>query len=82
MAIGATWKPEMAQQVGSVLGNELSALGFNLFLGPFTRCDESPNPSAQIDLGTRVFGGDPFWVGRWGRRTSRACIPAANRVWS
>ncbi len=34
MAIGATWKPEMAQQIGKVLGSELSALGFNLLLGP------------------------------------------------
>jgi len=66
MAIGATWKTEMAQQVGAVLGRELSALGFNLFLGPSLDVVESPNPSAQIDLGTRVFGGDPFWVGEMG----------------
>jgi beta-N-acetylhexosaminidase len=66
MAIGATWKTELAQQVGSVLGNELSALGFNLFMGPALDVVESPNPSTQIDLGTRSFGGDPFWVGRMG----------------
>ncbi len=67
MAIGATWRTEMAQQVGSVLGSELSALGFNLFLGPSLDVVESPNPSAQIDLGTRSFGGDPFWVGEMGQ---------------
>ena len=67
MAIGATWNPELAQQTGAVLGSELSALGFNLFLGPSLDVVESPNPSAQIDLGTRVFGGDPFWVGEMGR---------------
>src|SRR5215207_5279141 len=67
MAIGATWNPELAQQMGAVLGSELSALGFNLFLGPSLDVVESPNPSAQIDLGTRVFGGDPFWVGEMGR---------------
>jgi beta-N-acetylhexosaminidase len=67
MAIGATWKTGMAQQVGSVLGRELSALGFNLFLGPSLDVLESPNPSAQIDLGTRSFGGDPFWVGEMGK---------------
>ena len=67
MAIGATWNTELAQQVGSVLGNELSALGFNFFLGPSLDVVESPNPSARIDLGTRVFGGDPFWVGEMGR---------------
>lgn len=67
MAIGATWNTQLAEQVGSVLGSELSALGFNLFLGPSLDVVESPNPSAQIDLGTRVFGGDPFWVGEMGR---------------
>jgi beta-N-acetylhexosaminidase len=67
MAIGATWNTELAQQMGAVLGSELSALGFNLFLGPSLDVVESPNPSAQIDLGTRVFGGDPFWVGEMGR---------------
>jgi len=67
MAIGATWKTELAEQVGAVLGNELSALGFNLYLGPSLDVVESPNPSARIDLGPRVFGGDPFWVGEMGR---------------
>jgi beta-N-acetylhexosaminidase len=67
MAIGATWKTDMAEQVGEVLGKELSALGFNLFLGPSLDVVESPNPSAQIDLGTRSFGGDPFWVGEMGK---------------
>lgn len=66
MAIGATWRTDLAKQVGAVLGKELSALGFNLFLGPSLDVVESPNPSAQSDLGTRVFGGDPFWVGEMG----------------
>src|SRR5687768_16972051 len=34
MAIGATWRTDLARQVGEVMGNELSALGFNLYLGP------------------------------------------------
>ncbi|HZM21809.1 MAG TPA: glycoside hydrolase family 3 N-terminal domain-containing protein, partial [Anaerolineales bacterium] len=67
MAIGATWNTDLARQIGSVLGSELSALGFNLFLGPSLDVVETPNPSPQIDLGTRVFGGDPFWVGEMGR---------------
>ena len=66
MAIGATWNPELAQQVGAVLGSELSALGFNLLFGPSLDVVEAPNPSARIDLGPRVFGGDPFWVGKMG----------------
>ena len=67
MAVGATWNTGMAQQVGAVMGNELSTLGFNLYLGPSLDVVEAPNPSAQIDLGPRVFGGDPFWVGEMGR---------------
>ena len=67
MAIGATWRPELAHQAGTVLGNELSALGFNLFLGPSLDVVEAPNPAARVDLGPRVFGGDPFWVGQMGR---------------
>jgi beta-N-acetylhexosaminidase len=67
MAIGATWKTEMAQQIGAVLGSELGALGVNLLLGLSLDVVESPNPSAQIDLGTRSFGGDPFWVGEMGK---------------
>ncbi|HSA99247.1 MAG TPA: glycoside hydrolase family 3 N-terminal domain-containing protein, partial [Anaerolineales bacterium] len=67
MAIGATWKTELAKQVGNVQGSELSALGFNLYFGPSLDVVEAPDPSAQIDLGPRVFGGDPFWVGEMGR---------------
>jgi beta-N-acetylhexosaminidase len=67
MAIGATWRTDLAQQVGRVLGSELSALGFNLYLGPALDVVEAPNPSARNDLGPRVFGGDPFWVGEMGR---------------
>jgi beta-N-acetylhexosaminidase len=67
MAIGATWKPENAEQVGEVMGAELSALGFNLFLGPSLDVVEAPNPAARSDLGTRVFGGDPYWVGKMGQ---------------
>lgn len=67
MAIGATWNTSLAQQAGSVMGSELSAMGFNLLLGPSLDVVESPNPAAQIDLGTRVFGGDPFWVGEMGK---------------
>lgn len=67
MAIGATWNTDLAQEVGAVLGNELSVLGFNLYLGPSLDVVEEPNPAARFDLGPRVFGGDPFWVGKMGR---------------
>ncbi len=66
MAIGATWNPGLAGRVGEVNGRELSALGFNLFFGPSLDVLESPATSGG-DLGTRIFGGDPFWVGEMGQ---------------
>lgn len=67
MALGATWRPELAQQVGQVQGRELSALGFNLYLGPSLDVLDVPNPGARNSVGTRSFGGDPYWVGEMGR---------------
>ena len=66
MAIGATWDPEIAETVGAVLGRELSGLGVNLYLGPDLDVLYTPRPGDPADLGTRVFGGDPFWVGEMG----------------
>jgi beta-N-acetylhexosaminidase len=66
MAIGATWNTELARRVGEVRGHELAALGFNLYLGPALDVLDAPAVSGG-DLGTRVFGGDPFWVGEMGR---------------
>jgi beta-N-acetylhexosaminidase len=67
MAIGATWKPDLAQQSGSLLGKELEALGVNLYLGPYLDVLEDPQSSLSNGLGVRTFGGDPFWVGEMGR---------------
>jgi beta-N-acetylhexosaminidase len=67
MALGATWSTELSQEVGSVLGGELSALGLNLLLGPSLDVLEVPSTESGGDLGVRVFGGDPFWVGSLGQ---------------
>jgi beta-N-acetylhexosaminidase len=67
MSIGATWQPSLAGQVGAVAGQELSALGFNLYLGPSLDVLESPGALAGGGLGARVFGGDPYWVGEMGK---------------
>ncbi len=67
MALGATWQPDLAEQVGAVAGRELSALGFNLYFGPSLDVLDQPSSTSSGDLGTRVFGGDPFWVGEMGR---------------
>jgi beta-N-acetylhexosaminidase len=67
MTLGATWTPEMATQVGEILGKEISAIGFNMLLGPSLDVLESPQIEASDNLGTRTFGGDPFWVSEMGR---------------
>jgi beta-N-acetylhexosaminidase len=67
MAIGATWQTDLAQQIGKVLGQELSALGINLLFGPSLDVLETPHPQGTGDLGVRTFGGDPYWVGEMGR---------------
>lgn len=67
MSIGATWDTSLAQQVGEVMGRELVALGFNLYLGPSLDVIDMPQMMGGEDLGTRAFGGDPYWVGAMGQ---------------
>jgi beta-N-acetylhexosaminidase len=67
MALGATWNPDLAYQVGDVLGKELSDLGINLLIGPSLDVLESPQNEGSTDLGTRTFSGDPYWVGKMGQ---------------
>jgi beta-N-acetylhexosaminidase len=67
MALGATWNPELARQVGNVLGRELSILGINMILGPSLDVLQASYSESGGDLGIRSFGGDPFWVGRMGQ---------------
>jgi len=77
MAIGATWNTELAEKVGQVRGGELAALGFNLYIGPSLDVLENPSSSGG-DLGTRAFGGDPFWVGEMGRAYVAGLHQASN----
>ncbi len=67
MAFGATWNTNLAQQAGSVMGRELSSLGINFYMGLSLDVLTSPAASVSSDLSTRVFGGDPYWVGEMGR---------------
>jgi beta-N-acetylhexosaminidase len=78
MAIGATWKTDLAQQVGEVTGKELSALGFNLFLGPSLDVLDTIHTEGGEDLGTRTFGGDPFWVGEMGQAIIKGIHEGSN----
>ena len=66
LAMGATWSDELAQDIGRIVGEELSAVGVNMLLGPSLDVLDSPQPTSGGDLGSRTFGGDPYWVGRLG----------------
>lgn len=66
MTIGATWKPEYAQAVGKILGDELSSLGINLLLGPSLDVLDTVRMDGKDNLGVKTFGGDPYWVGLMG----------------
>jgi beta-N-acetylhexosaminidase len=67
MAIGATWDTANAETVGRIAGRELSAVGVNMLLGPVVDVLNNPRLSSRGDIGTRAFGGDPYWVGEMGR---------------
>ncbi|MBN1148077.1 MAG: hypothetical protein JXA78_12535 [Anaerolineales bacterium] len=81
LTIGATWNPQAALQAGEILGRELSILGFNLLLGPSLDVLDIPQPEASENLGTRAFGGDPYWVSEMGRAYIRGVhLGSADRV--
>jgi beta-N-acetylhexosaminidase len=67
MTLGATWNTSLAEQTGAILGSELSDVGINLLLGPSLDVLELPIQDGGEDLGTRTFGGDPYWVGEMGK---------------
>ncbi|MDM8527881.1 glycoside hydrolase family 3 N-terminal domain-containing protein [Anaerolineales bacterium HSG24] len=66
MAIGATWRTDIAYDVGKAVGHELSLLGVNMLLGPSLDVLDNPHPELSSSLGTRTFGGHPYWVARLG----------------
>ncbi len=67
LALGATWQPDLARQVGAVVGQELAATGFNLLLGPSLDVLDNPRPELKGYPGTRTFGGDAYWVAQMGK---------------
>jgi beta-N-acetylhexosaminidase len=78
MALGATWTPDLAQKAGAILGQELSALGVNLLLGPVLDVLDPPELETAGNLSTRTFGGDPFWVAEMGRAYIRGVHQGSN----
>ena len=67
MAIGATWDPAQAQIVGQILGQEMSALGINMLLGPGLDVLEESALAINNQTSTNTFGGNAYWVGQMGQ---------------
>jgi beta-N-acetylhexosaminidase len=67
MALGASWDTALAEKTGRILGQELSTLGFNFYLGPSLDVLSASGTGLGEDAGVSVFGGDPYWVGRMGQ---------------
>ena len=67
MTLGAAWNTGLAEQNGQILGDELQKVGINLLIGPSLDVLELPGLEGGEDLGTRTFGGDPYWVGEMGK---------------
>ena len=67
LAIGSTWNPDLAQQIGTITGRELRAVGVNLLLGPNLDVVDMPRADAIGALGLYSFGGDPYWVSQMAR---------------
>lgn len=67
IALGATWNREMVGSMGETLGMELASIGFNFYFGLSLDVLTLNDPSINPDLTTRLFGGDPYWVGEFGK---------------
>ncbi len=67
LAVGATWNGELSRRTGEAMGQELAALGFNLYLGPSLNVVDTINTESAAYFGTQTFGGDPYWVGEMGK---------------
>jgi beta-N-acetylhexosaminidase len=80
MALGATWNPIYAQQVGQIAGAELEAMGVNMLLGPALDVAQHRRPNVR-DLGVDTFGGEPYWVGKMGRAYKVSTKPARAASW-
>ncbi len=67
LAIGATWQPDLARAVGTILGQELRAVGVNVLLGPSLDVFSRPRRLQTGTRATATFGEDSWWVGQHGR---------------
>ena len=61
-ALSATWDVDLLREVGAALGNEASALGVNILLGPGVNLKRSPLGGRNFEY----FSEDPYLSGKLG----------------
>lgn len=63
LAIGATWNTDLALSMGEIAGEEQSAMGINLYVGPKLDVADTAIDNRSSSSGLSRFGGNPYWVG-------------------
>ncbi|MFC4599445.1 beta-N-acetylhexosaminidase [Cohnella hongkongensis] len=63
VTVGKTRRPELAEQMGALLSDELRLIGFNMNFAPVL--DVNSNPANPV-IGSRSFGSDPELVASMG----------------
>lgn len=79
MTLGATWDPTFAGAMGTILGQELQAVGINLLLGPDLDIMKQVPPLPAGLSATAAFGGDGWWAGQHGRAFIQGVQDGSNR---
>jgi beta-glucosidase len=62
IAVAATWDPEIAQQVGRAIGEEMKSIGRNMILGPTVNIQRVPLWGRNFE----GYGEDPYLASRLG----------------
>ena len=62
LAVGAAWDPAYAQALGTILGQELAAVGINMLLGPSLDVLDPPGRQPSGIRATATYGSDSWWV--------------------
>ncbi|KAF7587056.1 hypothetical protein BBP40_007813 [Aspergillus hancockii] len=68
MALGATYAPELAKEVGTITGETLRLFGINMNYAPV--CDINSEPLNPV-IGVRSFGDHPGLVGNFANATAQ-----------
>lgn len=62
LAVGAVWDPAYAQALGTILGQELAAVGINMLLGPSLDVLYQPGRQPAGIPAISTYGSDSWWV--------------------